>query len=142
MRVLLDTNVVLDVLLQRSPWLNDADTIWQSAQVGRIEACITASALTDMFYITRRLKDEGTARQVVRRCLDVLTILPVTKALLEAAYLLPTSDFEDALQEACAGANGLDAIITRDAVGFGNSAIAVMAPAQLVQHPQASGQNP
>jgi predicted nucleic acid-binding protein len=131
LRVLLDTNVVLDVLLRRSPWLTEAESIWQASQDGRLETCITASALIDIYYITRKLVGGTQARQVVRDCLDALTILPVDEAALEQAYETGTADLEDALQIACAARASLDAIITRDPAGFAGSPIAVLSPTEL-----------
>ena len=98
MRVLLDTNVVLDVLLRRGEWLSDAETIWQAGIDGRLICCMTASSLTDIYYIARRLASVSTARQVVLQCLDCLELLTVDQEILEAAYGLETTDFEDALQ--------------------------------------------
>ncbi len=54
-RVLLDTNVVLDVLLERDPWVVQAKTIWGAHLDHRIAAHITATSLTDIFYLSRRL---------------------------------------------------------------------------------------
>jgi len=54
MRVLLDTNIVLDVLLKREPWAADARAIWQANDQGRITGHILASVLTDIFYIARK----------------------------------------------------------------------------------------
>jgi predicted nucleic acid-binding protein len=142
MRVLLDTKVVLDVLLQRLPWLTDADAIWQAGMDGRLEACITASSLTDLFYIARRLKDEATARQAIRSCLDNLTILPVDNSVLETAYQLPISDYEDAVQPGCAAGNRMDALVTRDPAGFIGCTVLVLSPAQLAQQLAANPPTP
>jgi len=54
-RVLLDTNVVLDALLERAPWVAEAKAIWEAHLGYRIAAHITATSLTDIFYVSRRL---------------------------------------------------------------------------------------
>lgn len=102
MRVLLDTNVVLDVLLQRGDWLADGEAIWQASIDGRLEACIGASSLTDIYYIIRRTAGHDVARASVERCLAELMILPVDRAVLQQAHVLGGDDFEDALQIAIA----------------------------------------
>lgn len=132
MKVLLDTNVVLDVLLKRAPWLDDAEEIWQAGSDGRLECHVGASALTDIYYISRRMVGPDSARDVVRECLDSLEILPVDKLTLEDAHSLAGSDFEDALQIASAVRNGVDAIVTRDSSGFGSSPVEVLSPPELV----------
>jgi predicted nucleic acid-binding protein len=132
MKVLLDTNVVLDVLLQRGAWLAEADAIWQASVDDRLESCITTSSLTDIYYISRRLVGEQAAREAVRKCLDVLTILTVDKDTLEQAHALAVADFEDALQVSAAARNGLDALVTRDPDDFAACPISVLSPTDLV----------
>ena len=132
MRVLLDTNVVLDVLLQRGQWLADAEVIWQASVDGQLESCVTASSLTDIYYISRRLVGGQAARQAVRECLNVLTVLPVDKETLEQSYSLDANDFEDAVQISTAARNGLNAIITRNPNDFTGSSVSVLSPTELV----------
>jgi predicted nucleic acid-binding protein len=139
MRVLLDTNVVLDVLLQRGEWLAGAQAIWQASIDGGLESCITASSLTDIYYISRRLVGAQAARHTVRTCLDSLSIMTVDKETLEQAYALPVNDFEDALQMAAAVRNGLTALVSRDPSGFSGSPVPVLSPAELVARLQATG---
>jgi predicted nucleic acid-binding protein len=57
MRVLLDTNVVLDVLLNRDPWVQDSAAVWQASDQGRIVGHVVASTITTVFYVARRLAD-------------------------------------------------------------------------------------
>ena len=52
MKVLLDTNVILDVLLRQGQWLAEAEVVWQASTDGRLESCATASSLTDIYYIS------------------------------------------------------------------------------------------
>ncbi|NWF78797.1 MAG: PIN domain-containing protein [Chloroflexi bacterium] len=69
MRVLIDTNIVLDVLLDRHPWVTDASQVWASCESGRITGYIPGSAMTDMFYVARRMTDIATAQIAVGLCL-------------------------------------------------------------------------
>jgi len=124
---------VLDVLLRREPWLEDAAAIWQAADDGRLTAFITATSLTDIFYVAWRLADLPRARQSVQICLDAFEIALVDRAALERAQQLSGSDFEDNVQIACAEAGALDAIVTRDAASFAASPIAVWSPADCRQ---------
>lgn len=136
MRVLLDTNVLLDVLLRRGQWLAEAEAIWQANTAGRLAACVTASSLTDIYYISRRLGSEAVARSAVRECLERLELLAVDRETLEHAYGYATADFEDAVQIASAVRNALDAIVTRDPGGFADSPIAVISPTELANRLQ------
>jgi predicted nucleic acid-binding protein len=132
MRVLLDTNVVLDVLLNRDPWVQDSAAVWQASDQGRIVGHVVASTITTVFYVARRLADLQTARFAVRTCLEAFEIVAVGREALELAEKLPGSDFEDGLQVACASLEGLEVIVTRDKSGFHAANIPVFAPPELL----------
>jgi predicted nucleic acid-binding protein len=140
MRTLLDTNIVLDLLLEREPWRAEAEAIAGASADGRIEAHICASSITDIFYISRRLVGIERARGIVRACLDTLRIVSVTRELLVAAHERDGSDYEDNLQVECAIAARLDAIVTRDPKGFVGSPVPILTPAELIaQLPRSVG---
>jgi predicted nucleic acid-binding protein len=136
MRILLDTNVVLDVLLKREPWQADASALWQAVDGGQLTAYIPASAVTDIFYVARRLTDIVRARRSVQVCLDAFNVGTVDRAVLERAQVLSGSDFEDNVQIACAESNELDAIVTRDPSDYEGSPIAVWSPAECLKNLQ------
>lgn len=136
MRVLLDTNVVLDVLLKRDPWQADASALWQAVDNGALTAYLTASSLTDIFHVARRLTDIARARQAVQVCLDAFNIGTVDRSTLERAQALSGSDFEDNVQIACAELNRLDAIVTRIPSDFEGSPIAIWSPAECLRRLQ------
>ena len=83
MRILLDTNIVLDILLERAEWLADAETLWRASNDGRLSSHVTASSITDIYYISRRLAGPERARRGVRQRLDKLSIIGVTEERLE-----------------------------------------------------------
>jgi len=132
MKVLLDTSVLLDLLLNRSPWAADMAAVWNAHRQGRIEAFLAAFAVPTVFYIIRRQTDLATAQTAVADCLATLHIAPVDKTALLAAQAMPGSDFEDNLQIACAIHAGMDLILTRDPKGFAHSPLPVSTPADLV----------
>ena len=132
MRVLFDTNVLLDVLLNRDPWVTESSAAWQANDEGQIVGHITACAITDIFYVARRLTILETARAAVRICLEAFKVCAVDLQALEQAETLPGSDFEDNLQIACASLAGLDAILTRDKKGFKAAAMPVLTPGELL----------
>ena len=126
MRILLDTNVVLDVLLKRVPWVNAASTIWQAIDDKQIDGYIAACTLTDIFYIARRLTDKSKAQAAVQVCLDAFHICPVEASTIEMALTLSGTDFEDNVQTAGAMQSNLEVIITRDPSGFEATTIPIM----------------
>lgn len=133
MQVLFDTSVVLDVLLRRTPWLADAQALWQATEAGQLVACVTATTVTDIFYVVRRFSDRHVAHEGVQVCLETFEILPVDRATLLSAQALSGSDFEDNVQIAAAEAAGLDAIVTRDQDSFQGSPLPVWSPAECRQ---------
>ena len=136
MRVLLDTNVLLDVLLDRAPWADAATALWRATDEGRLQGYVVASAMTDIFYIARRLKDVDTALEAVRLCLAAFDICPVDADVLERALEMPGQDFEDNVVVACAERWGLEAIITRNAGDFVHSPIPVWSPEEALSRLQ------
>jgi len=133
-RVLIDTNIVLDFLLQREPFFQDAELLFQAVDVGEVVGYVTATTLTDMFYISRKhTRSIEQARQAVSATLTVMMICPVDRAVLESAFNSGLPDFEDAVQIFSAAAQGLGAIATRDAQGFLSSPIPILSIQELLQ---------
>lgn len=141
MQILMDTSVVLNVLLRRTPWQAEAALVWQAIDEGRVMGWLSASTLTDIFYIVRRASNLQAAQDCVRLCLKTFAIGTVNRATLEAAVDLPGTDFEDNLQIACATLAGLDAIVTRDQQGFRDSSTPAITPAELLATLNSQEQN-
>ena len=133
MRVLLDTNVVLDALLKREPWANAAKLLWEANDDGRIIGHLTASTLTDIFYIARKGSGNDAAREAIKLCLEAFEICTVDRSALEEALALTGNDFEDNLQIACASLSSVEAIVTRNKDDFGESKIPVLTPDELLK---------
>lgn len=132
MKVLLDTNVVLDVLLAREPFLADSKAVWQACDDGRLNGYILASAVTDIYYIARKSVGADTARKAVEICLTAFVMCPVNQAVLEQALQLSGSDFEDNVQIAAATQCGMDVIVTRNPNDFAHAPLAVVTPNALL----------
>lgn len=132
MNVLIDTNIILDVMMEREPWLAEAGEIVGRCEIGSLRGYLQASVITDIFYIVRRAKGSAGALKAVDACLRIFTILSIDRSILEQARLLPGSDFEDNVQIACALAANLDAIVTRDPAGYANAPIPAMTPRVLL----------
>ncbi len=134
MRVLVDTNIVLDYLLDREPFLQDAKTLFNAIDAGKIVGYVSATALTDIFYIARKhTQSLSLARQAISTTLAVMVVCSINRSVLEAAFDSGLTDFEDAVQIFCASAHGLDAIVTRDKKGFLSSPIIVLSVQQLLE---------
>ena len=134
MRVLIDTNILLDFLLHREPFFQDAELLFDAIDSGLVIGCVTATTLTDIFYIAQKhTRSIEQARQAVAEILTVMTICPVDRAVLDSAFNSGLTDFEDAVQIFCAVTQGLEAILTRDKRGFVSSPIPVLSISELLQ---------
>lgn len=133
MRLLLDTNVLLDVLLDRHPWVEASSAVWKAHEDDRITCYVAACTLADIFYVARKLTNLETARRAIGLCCETFEICPVDRRVLETAHVMPGSDLEDNLQIACAGFGDLDAIVTRDGTGFEASPLPVFSPSELLE---------
>lgn len=134
MKVLVDTNILLDFLLQREPFFQDAELLFQALDSGQVVGYVTATTLTDIFYVARRhTKNIELARQAVAKTLTVMVVCPVNRAILESAFASGLADFEDAIQIACAVSQGVEAILTRDKQGFVSSSVPVLSIRECLQ---------
>ena len=133
MKILFDTNVILDVLLQREPWRAEADVLWKANDAGKLTGFVTATTITDVFYIARKLPPGAErAFQAVRTCLAAFQICAVERQTLEQALALPGTDFEDNVQIVCVQLSSLDGVVTRDIDGFTGAPCPVYSPADLL----------
>jgi predicted nucleic acid-binding protein len=132
MKILFDTNVLLDVLLAREPWYQNALTLWQANDSGQIHGYISATTVTDIFYISRRYTNAKGALEAVITCLDAFSIITIGQDELKQATEMAGSDFEDNLQIVAAKSVHLDAIVTRNVADFQNAQITIFTPEQTL----------
>ena len=133
-RPLIDTNVVLDWLLDRKPWADEAKPLWDARDAGLIVCYLPASVLTDIFYIVRRSAGISGAFSALDRVFGAFGLFAVDAPLLQQARALPGNDFEDNVQIAWAVNASLDVIITRDPTGFRHAPVAVIEPPQITTY--------
>ena len=131
MRILIDTNVVLDFLQEREPFVENAAKLFEQIDVGEIEGFIAATTITNIYYIVRRADGKIVAQDAIAQILSGLNICAVDLEILTRALALNFEDFEDAVQYACAVVHEVDAIVTRDASGFVNAEIPVILPENI-----------
>lgn len=134
MRVLVDTNIILDDFLEREPFVEDAAALMELIESKRIVGYVTATTLTNIFYIARRqTRSIELARQAVSVTLGLMQVCLVDRSILEAAFASNLRDFEDAVQLACAIAENLDAIITRNPQDFTGAALPILSATELLE---------
>lgn len=127
-RFLVDANIVLDVLVERTPHLSASSAVWLAAETGRIEAFLAAHAITTIDYLVCKEVDRPHATHMLSRLLAAFSVAPVDAAILRTALDWQWDDFEDAVTAAAAQKAACDGIITRDAHGFARSPVPVLTP--------------
>ena len=134
MKVLIDTNVILDALMKREPWVEAARAILMVVGNNKLIGYITASTFTDLYYILqKRLRDKELTKQTLLDLITIVDVLDVTGTDCERAFGLPMKAYEDALLAYCAKRHRMDRIITRNVKHFAGSPIPAIAPDDFLQ---------
>ena len=129
---MVDTNVVLDVLLDRQPFAKSAARIFAFVEESKIEGFLCATTVTTVDYLLGQALAPAKARQALRQLLHLFEIAPVNRPVLEQALQSRISDFEDAVLEQSARLVGADAIATRNVRDFEKSSVTVFDPVDLI----------
>jgi predicted nucleic acid-binding protein len=127
-RILLDTNVVLDVLLDRKPYVDASAAAWAAVETGVLEGMLAAHAVTTIHYLIRKEMGTGKAARAVSAILRVFAVAAVDRTVIQEALQLPGADFEDAVTAAAARLAGCECIVTRDPKGFRGSPVRSLTP--------------
>jgi predicted nucleic acid-binding protein len=114
MRVLLDTNIILDHILKRPPQWENAKKIFELIYNDEISGCMTANTVTDIFYIAKKHIGDKAAREILHLLLTTLFVIEVDGNDCLNALMTEIPDFEDALVLTCAEKDMADFVITRD----------------------------
>lgn len=132
-RALIDTNVILDIALNREPFFEYSSKIFDKIDDQILEGFITASSITDIYYIASKQKDKFQARDFLIGLIQILEVIGIDKGIVVEALESDMPDFEDAIQVFSAKLNSIDLIITRNKSDFATSGIKVIEPRELIQ---------
>jgi len=134
MKLLIDTNVVLDVLLKRTPFYTAAANVLELTQQDGVREYISASAVTDIYYIAyRQIRDKTAVRELLKRLLQVVSVAAVSAHEITNALELIWNDFEDSVQYSVALLNEMDGIVTRNPKDYEDAAIPIWEPEGILQ---------
>ena len=133
MKVLIDTNVVIDVALERQPYLLTSEKVLQFSEQGQISGYISASTFSDLYYIIRKQRGKNWTIDFLRRLFSFCQIATVDNSVIEMALNANFDDFEDGIQYSAAICNHLDVIVTRNLQDFRVTLPRLLTPSQLIQ---------
>jgi predicted nucleic acid-binding protein len=134
MRVLLDTDVILDFLLERKPFFLAASELLKLNANGAFDAYISSITPINVFYIGRKIVGASKIRQGIDDLLRLVNVTAVDQPSLIQALGLPFRDYEDAVQHCCATAGSLAAIVTRNTSDYKNATLPIFAPTEFLNH--------
>lgn len=132
MKILIDVNVVLDVLLARTPWAADSALLLDAAERGKITAYVAGHTITTAYYIVARNSSPRKAAIAVTDLLRIIKVVPVDSADFAQALVLGMTDFEDAVQATAAAKVGADFVATRSEKDYKKSPIKARSPSGLL----------
>ena len=133
MNILIDTNVVLDILLHRQPWYTNAVLIFGLSKRDLVKSFVTASAITDIFYICQKQQGKSAAKEAIKRLFQVFFPATVTDSQIYQALDLDWGDFEDSVQFIVGESLSVDYIVTRNTQDFSYSSIPILTPEQFIE---------
>ncbi|MBE9128863.1 MULTISPECIES: type II toxin-antitoxin system VapC family toxin [unclassified Coleofasciculus] len=133
MKVLLDTNIILDYALKREPFSRLADQIFILIEQKYLEGYVSASTFTDLFYILRKSRGKDWALQFLARLVQLCPIATVDANTVKAALTEHYKDFEDDIQYYAALQTQLEGIVTRNPTDFPEKDLRILTPEQLLQ---------
>ena len=134
MKLLIDTNVVLDVLLQREPFCRTAAEVLNLAQRDDVREYVSASAITDIYYIAnKQLKDRAAVRNLLERLLKIVSVAAISEQEIRNALNLTWADFEDSVQYSVALLNEMDGIVTRNPDDYQEAHMRIWLPEQTLE---------
>ena len=134
MRVLIDKNVILDVLLKRSPFYEAAIEVLKLSVREDIQEFVSASAITDIYYIAyKNMRDKAVVRELLKKLLLIVSVAGVSEEEIQKALELGWKDFEDSVQYSVALLNEMNGLITRNVKDYSSSEIQVWEPNQFLE---------
>jgi predicted nucleic acid-binding protein len=134
MKILVDTNVIVDVLEHREGFFQDSYTLLQFSGQGKVQIFMPASAVTDVYYIIHKsIHDTEKSREAIIGLTTLIRLCDTTVGDIHTALSLPVNDFEDAVIAAIAKREKADYIITRNEVDFKDSPVPAISPATFLE---------
>jgi predicted nucleic acid-binding protein len=134
MKILVDTNIIIDTLTGREPFRELAEQIFILAANQIEDMYITASSATDIYYLVRKhLHNTEQSKNTMSKLYQLFGILDVTANDCQDALLLDMKDYEDAVISCCAKRNQMDYIVTRNIKDYEHSKVKVLLPEDLLK---------
>lgn len=133
MKVLIDTNVILDVLCARKDFLEDSSKVWRYCEVNKIDGYISALSVPNIVYILRKELTPEKTQEIINRIFLIFQVTDLKANDLKKAASMKSNDYEDSIQMICANRIKADFIITRNIKDFNLSKVPAIKPSELIE---------
>ena len=133
MKILLDTNIVLDLLMDRMPFADSAVELFSKVEDGTIIGYLCGNTITTVYYLASKAVGTSKAQEEIGKLLTLFEIAPVNRHVLESALCAGFNDFEDAVIHEAACHVGADALVTRNQKDFQKSRIPVYSSEEMAK---------
>lgn len=133
MKILFDTNVILDVMLLRYPFFKAATLLLAEVENKNIEGYICSTTATTIYNLVSKVKGPSEAKQLIKGLLLIFNISKVDKTTLESALNSDFKDYEDSVLHESALRTGVQGIVTRNIKDFSNSKLTIFDPEELLK---------
>ena len=132
MKVLIDTNIILEVLCKRPAFYEDSAKIFKLCEVKKISGVISALSIPNIMYILRKELDADKTREILDSLMLIFSVADLKADDLKKAADMRFKDYEDAIQSACATRIKANYIVTRNIKDFSESKVTAIKPAELL----------
>ena len=132
MRILFDTNIILDVLLLRKPYYSSATFLLSEVEQGKIEGYLCPTTITTIGYLVTKVKGTSEAKRIIKNLLNIFKLTQLPQQVFETACNHKISDFEDAVLHESAKISNIEGIVTRNIEDFKYASVRVYDPEELV----------
>jgi len=132
MKVLFDTNIILDVLLDRKPFSEHASYLMSKVERSQINGFICATTVTTIHYLLAKHLDKDKAKESINSIMALFEVSSVNRVVIENALNSKFTDFEDSVLHESARHSGAEYIITRNIKDYKSSKIPVYTPTEFL----------
>jgi len=134
MKVLIDTNIILDVLSNRKEFVDDSSKVFKLCEIKRIIGYVSALSIPNLVYILRKELNKDKVKNLVEKLMLIFDIVELKEEDIKQATELNFTDYEDAIQSCQASRLKLDFIITRNIKDYKNSKVKAVNPSELLEN--------
>jgi predicted nucleic acid-binding protein len=132
MRILLDTNIILDIALGREPHFTDSADVFKKIDNKSIFGFVSATTIADFYYIAKKGKGHQIVIDFILNLIEIIDIIGIDREVIIKSLISELDDFEDVIQSVSSRINNIDYIITRNIKDFIKSEITALTPGDFL----------